>query len=338
LAVVSDRLADGDYLQLEVSDTGCGMSPETRARVFDPFFTTKSAGHGLGLAVVDGIVRGLGGEIHVASEPGEGTTFQVLLPCEEPTAQATHRLISHVNEKLEPRQATILVVEDEATIRRPISKMLRAEGFSVIEAKDGSTALDLIYKDNIDVLLLDVSLPGATSREVFEAASAALALARAGDVGQSQKLAGTLNHEFPLDTLMQNYVLPTVRAMAALDRDNGERALESLQPGAGYELGCPQAFANTSPPLYPIYVRGCAYLKAGQAQQAVSEFQRLISMFTWGHPLASLAHLQLARAEAISGDKESARKAYQNFLALWKNADPDVPILREAKEGYAKLK
>ena len=170
LAVVSDRLADGDYLQLEVSDTGCGMSPETRARVFDPFFTTKSVGRGLGLAVVNGIVRGLGGEIHVASEPGEGTTFQVLLPCEEPTAQATHRLISHVNEKLEPREATILVVEDEATIRRPISKMLRVEGFSVIEANDGSTALDLIYKDNIDVLLLDVSLPGATSREVFEAA------------------------------------------------------------------------------------------------------------------------------------------------------------------------
>jgi PAS domain S-box-containing protein len=169
-AVMSDSLADGDYLQLEVSDNGCGMSAETRARVFDPFFTTKSAGRGLGLAVVAGIVRGLSGEIRAASEPGKGTTFQILLPCEEPTAQATHRMISHVNEKLQPREATILVVEDEATIRRPIAKMLRKEGFSVIEANDGSTALDLIHKDNIDVLLLDISLPGATSREVFEAA------------------------------------------------------------------------------------------------------------------------------------------------------------------------
>ena len=171
LAAMSDGLASGDYLRLEVFDNGSGMSAETRARVFDPFFTTKSAGHGLGLAVVGGIVRGLGGKVHVASEPGKGTTFQVLLPCEEPTAQTTSlHPTSLANEKLPPPEATILIVEDEVTILRPISKMLRMEGFSVIEANDGSTALYLINKHNIDVLLLDVSLPGATSREVFEAA------------------------------------------------------------------------------------------------------------------------------------------------------------------------
>jgi two-component system cell cycle sensor histidine kinase/response regulator CckA len=80
-ATITKGLALGDYLQLEVSDNGCGMSREMQARVFDPFFTTKSSGHGLGLAVVQGIVRGLRGAIHVASEPAEGTRFQVLLPC-----------------------------------------------------------------------------------------------------------------------------------------------------------------------------------------------------------------------------------------------------------------
>src|SRR3974377_101173 len=80
-AVSFTTLADGNYVRLEVSDTGRGMSPETQANVFDPFFTTKSAGRGLGLAVVQGIVRSLGGAIHLTSEPERGTTFQILLPC-----------------------------------------------------------------------------------------------------------------------------------------------------------------------------------------------------------------------------------------------------------------
>jgi serine/threonine protein kinase/tetratricopeptide (TPR) repeat protein len=167
---------------------------------------------------------------------------------------------------------------------------------------------------------------------------AALALARCGEVVQAQNLADKLDQEFPLDTLMQRYVLPTVRAMLALDRNDGNKALELLQAAAGYELGCPQAFANTSPPLYPMYVRGRAYLKAGQALEATTEFQKLLHIFTWGHPLASLARLELGRAQAIGGDKEGARKAYHDFFALWKNADDDALILREAKAEYENLK
>jgi two-component system CheB/CheR fusion protein len=168
-----ERLAEGDYLQLQVSDTGQGMTPETQARVFDPFFTTKLAGHGLGLAVVQGIVRSLGGTIRLVSAPGKGTMFQILLPYVEDTAQASHGAISGGEaETLGSREATILFVEDEDLLRQAASKMFRKRGFFVIEASDGTAGLDLIraHRDQIDVLLLDVTLPGAPSREVFEEA------------------------------------------------------------------------------------------------------------------------------------------------------------------------
>jgi CheY-like chemotaxis protein len=170
----SERLvAEGDYVQLEVSDTGRGMTMDMQARAFDPFFTTKSPGQGLGLAVVQGIVRSVGGTIRLISAPGEGTTFQILLPCTEQAAQATASTLSRTEkEKDMSRAATILVAEDEDLLRQPVSKMLRKTGFTVIEANNGSAALDLIrtHKDAMDVLLLDISLPGASSREVFEEA------------------------------------------------------------------------------------------------------------------------------------------------------------------------
>jgi CheY-like chemotaxis protein len=172
-AAVAGSLPEGDWLALEVSDTGSGMLPETQSRVFDPFYTTKSAGHGLGLAVVSGIVRSLDGRIRIASEPGRGSTFQILLPCAEATGTATINPVSAIEESATPcRDTVVLVVEDEDPLRSAIVKMLRNTGYEVLEAANGSAAIELLRanRGNIDVLLLDMTIPGAPSREVVSEA------------------------------------------------------------------------------------------------------------------------------------------------------------------------
>jgi CheY-like chemotaxis protein len=165
-------MAEGDYVQLQVSDTGCGMTPETQARVFDPFFTTRQTGHGLGLSVVQGVVRSLHGAIQLASAPDKGTTFQILLPCAADVPAATHLAPRAQETKVAPREATVLVVEDEDSLRHPVSMTLRKAGFTILEASDGHAALDQLraYQRHIEVVLLDISLPGVPSRQVFEEA------------------------------------------------------------------------------------------------------------------------------------------------------------------------
>ncbi len=169
--VNSERTAEGTYVQLEVSDTGRGMTDEVQAKVFDPFFTTKATGsHGLGLTAVFGIVKRLHGTIRLSSEPARGTIFQVLLPSEE-SAVAPLGVLPLPERPLASRKL-ILFVDDEDSLRHALSEMLRKKGLSVLEASDGSAALDLIRarKDEIDVLLLDTTLPGVNSRKVYEEA------------------------------------------------------------------------------------------------------------------------------------------------------------------------
>ena len=163
-------LPDGDYAVLEVCDTGRGMTPETQAKVFDPFFTTKSAGRGLGLAVIQGIIRTLGGTIHVASEPGKGTTFRVLLPLIEAATSAPPPSTSGDGElEVQSRRGVVLVVEDEGNLRRPIVKLLRRSGFEVFEAAEGNSAIDILRANGttVDVILLDMTIPGASSQEII---------------------------------------------------------------------------------------------------------------------------------------------------------------------------
>ena len=166
----SDCLAAGEYVELAVSDTGIGMSPQTQARVFDPFFTTKSAGRGLGLAVVHGIVRSLNGAIRVISEFRKGTTFQILLPCTGAADGATADAAVGMVERAAPsREATVLVVEDEHPLRLALTKMLGKAGFRVLQVDNGSEAIELLHADTgeIDAILLDMTIPGALSQEVL---------------------------------------------------------------------------------------------------------------------------------------------------------------------------
>ena len=171
----SGTLPNGHYVQLVVSDTGRGMSAQTQAKVFHPYFTTKSAGRGLGLAVVHGIVRGLGGKIDLTSEPNKGTTFRITLPCAETTAETSVDANSVAGDLAVPEHGTILVVEDEVYLRQAVVRMLRKKGFEVFEAADGSCAIDLLRSDGskVDAILLDMTLAGASSREIVaEAANA----------------------------------------------------------------------------------------------------------------------------------------------------------------------
>lgn len=172
-------------------------------------------------------------------------------------------------------------------------------------------------------------------------AAAALVYARSQDIARAQELADLLDRSFPLDTMIQSYSLPTVRAVIEMQKNNSDKAIEVLRASARYELGNPSAF-GLSPPLrslYPVYVRGQAYLQAGRPREATVEFQKVIdhSGIVWNFVLGALAHLQLGRAQAMMGDNAAARKSYQDFLALWKDADPDTTIYKEAKAEYAKL-
>jgi PAS domain S-box-containing protein len=165
----SQRSAE-DHVELEVSDTGCGIQPSAERTIFDPFFTTKLTGHGLGLAVVQRIVEGLGGTIQFETGPTGGTTFRIHLPASTAMAPAASSATKTVHIPEEPNHAGIvLVVEDEAPLRLAVAKSLRRNGLSVMEAADGTAALNLIHKhdETIDAVLLDMTLPGAPIGEVF---------------------------------------------------------------------------------------------------------------------------------------------------------------------------
>jgi serine/threonine protein kinase/tetratricopeptide (TPR) repeat protein len=163
----------------------------------------------------------------------------------------------------------------------------------------------------------------------------ALALAVAGDSGQVARLTSDLAKHFPEDTIMQTQYLPMIRAATALSAGNSESAIQALAPSAPYELGENRASMS----LGAIYFRGQAYVAAKQGASAAAEFQKILDHpgIVTNEPIAALAHLGLGRAYALAGDKGKAAAAYQDFLALWKDADPDIPILKAAKAEYAKL-
>jgi DNA-binding winged helix-turn-helix (wHTH) protein/tetratricopeptide (TPR) repeat protein len=178
----------------------------------------------------------------------------------------------------------------------------------------------------------------AKNREVQYGVS--LALAMSGNSSQAQILANDLGHNFPEDTSVKFNYLPVVRASVALNHGEPSKAVELLQTAAPYELGTPrsglQGFFGA---LYPIYLRGQAFLAARHGPEAAGEFQKILDhrRIMVGDPTVVLAHLGLARAYVLSGETVKARAKYQDFLTLWKDADPGLPILKQARSEYAKL-
>jgi predicted Ser/Thr protein kinase/Tfp pilus assembly protein PilF len=166
---------------------------------------------------------------------------------------------------------------------------------------------------------------------------AALAMARVGDTARAQVMVEELEKSNPTNTVLKLYWLPTLKAAIEVNGGNAAPALESLEAAAPYELGEPPPMQVGS--LYPAYLRGHAYLLARNGTAAASEFQKLLEHrgIVVNFPTGVLAHLGLARAYALQGDTARARTKYQDFLVLWKDADPDIPILKEAKAEYAKI-
>jgi DNA-binding winged helix-turn-helix (wHTH) protein/tetratricopeptide (TPR) repeat protein/tRNA A-37 threonylcarbamoyl transferase component Bud32 len=163
----------------------------------------------------------------------------------------------------------------------------------------------------------------------------ALSLARSGRTDEANRLADEVSQEAPLDTIVQKYLVPTIRASVKLQKHDPNAAIDLLRGAIQYDLAFTQSFDY----LYPAYIRGLAYLELGDGRSAAGEFQKLIdnpglcSDFLTG----PLARLQLGRAQRMMGDNASARKAYAEFLSIWKDADPDLPVYRQAKAEYARL-
>lgn len=169
---------------------------------------------------------------------------------------------------------------------------------------------------------------------------AALALALSGDATAAQTLANDLEKRFPEDSSVRICYLPELHALLALNHGEPAKAIEALQSAGPYELGVPLSWFNGSfGALYPVYVRGEAYLLAHQYTEAAAEFQKILDHrgIVGPDPIGALAHLQIGRAFALSGDTTRAKAAYLDFLTLWKDADQDIPILQKAKAEYARL-
>jgi serine/threonine protein kinase/predicted Zn-dependent protease len=175
--------------------------------------------------------------------------------------------------------------------------------------------------------------PGRADVKLF----AAVTLARIGEIARAKQLVKELERDHPSDTLLKRYWLPTIKAALEVSRNNSSQALSLLEPAVPYELATPPELQIGT--LFPVYVRGQAQLMAHNGAAAAKEFLKFEDHrgVTVNFPLGALAHLGLARAYALAGDTTKAKTAYQYFFALWKDADPDIPILKKAKAEYAKL-
>jgi eukaryotic-like serine/threonine-protein kinase len=203
--------------------------------------------------------------------------------------------------------------------------------------------MDVALRDaefhNVAISRQEISSALATASTRDVSILAALALGRIGDSEQAKRMADDLAGRFPLNTVINRYWLPTIYASIEIQRGSPARAVELLQTTAEYELGSPLPQFEVGGTLYPVYVRGQAYLLLHQGTEAIREFRKFLDQrgVAVNCPLAALARLQLSRAYLLAGDSKKAQESYQEFFVLLKDADPDIPILKEAKAEYSRL-
>jgi len=169
---------------------------------------------------------------------------------------------------------------------------------------------------------------------------AAIVFARAGDSGEARRLADELHKQNPQSTKLNVYWLPSIRAAIELSRQNPAGAIDALKEAAPYELGMAGPQPELGAMLYPVFLRGEAYLALHQGAAAAAEFEKCLQHkgLAINSVLAGLAPLELAEAHAMQGDAKDSRAAYAAFFTSWQGADPDIPIYQAAKEEYAKIK
>ena len=220
--------------------------------------------------------------------------------------------------------------------RRAVESAHRADAAETAAQWKASAALREAELGNMQQARSDaIAAHKLASGRVVDAVVATV-LALAGDVAQAQAMADALDKEYPHDTLLQGYGLPSTRGAIALQAKDAAKVLDALQVATPYDLVGPSSLQGT---MLPTYLRGQAYLQLHQGKEAAAEFQKILDHpgVVVNQPTGALARLGLARAYAMQGDAAKAKVAYQDFLTLWKDADPDVPVLIQAKAEYAKL-
>jgi DNA-binding winged helix-turn-helix (wHTH) protein/tetratricopeptide (TPR) repeat protein len=224
-----------------------------------------------------------------------------------------------------------------ALTRRAVDSATRADKSETAAAYEAESAVREALVGNSVPAKQQANAALALSHGKEVEAFAAIAEGLSGDSSQAARLAADLSQRFPEDTGVQFNFLPSIRAATALQSRNGGKAKEALSAAQPYELG--GASAELTFCLYPVYLRGEAYVEEKQGEAAAAEFQKILAHpgLVQSEPIGALAHLGLGRAYALAGDKNRSKTAYQDFLTLWKDADADIPILKEAKSEHAKL-
>lgn len=256
-------------------------------------------------------------------EAARGTGYEDLLLSSQSDTEAYYGRVARARELSSAAVDAALRAGTKETAAgwQATAALREAEFGNTAQAKQGAAA----------------ALALAPSRDVRIAV--AMALARSGDVARAQNMVDELYQQFPENTLVVNYWLPSIRAALALQRGNAPLAVGFLQVTAVYDLGGATPPFSMGATLYPAYLRGQAYLEQHQWSKAAAEFKRILDHrgLIWNFPTGVLADLQLARAYAGQGDVAKAKAQYQDFLALWRKADSDSTILRDAKSEYARL-